>query len=291
LFGVFVCDLPRLNLWLTASVCSDDSLGIDKGRIDTSNTISAFGSPYATFAGAAGLYFLRLGTHNEHLAETGRLGAEAVADASLVVEGFKLATNRERPNEGIGQTGAPDRDKRMGSFDHPTDVQFVHRTTLRVFVTATLYGIAIALVYFAYPALIAIIFSFFLAYLLEPIMKFSDRRLWHSRLGSIALSYLVLVVVITGFVFLLGGTIGRELSTATQMVPAYWNEIKSGAVPPALAKQTGLKRNLQGKATQDHNRYEVGFDTAAEGRSRFWCRNGVRVWRSESRFHRSRSAS
>jgi hypothetical protein len=81
------------------------NLGIDKSRIDTSNTISAFGSPYATFGGAAGLYFLGLGTHNEHLAETGRLGAEAVADASIVVEALKLATNRERPNEGNGQGG------------------------------------------------------------------------------------------------------------------------------------------------------------------------------------------
>jgi membrane-associated phospholipid phosphatase len=35
--------------------------------------------------------------------ETGRLGAEAVIDASLVVEGLKLGTNRERPNEGKGQ--------------------------------------------------------------------------------------------------------------------------------------------------------------------------------------------
>src|SRR5258708_17635727 len=81
------------------------NLGINKSRIDTSNTISAFGSPYATFGGAAGLYFLGLGTHNEHLAETGRLGAEAVADASILVEGLKLATNRERPNEGNGQGG------------------------------------------------------------------------------------------------------------------------------------------------------------------------------------------
>lgn len=81
------------------------NLGIDKSRIDTSNTISAFGSPYATFGGAAGLYFVGLGTHNEHLAETGRLGAEAVLDASLVVEALKLATNRERPNEGNGQGG------------------------------------------------------------------------------------------------------------------------------------------------------------------------------------------
>jgi membrane-associated phospholipid phosphatase len=84
---------------------AQQNLGVDKGRIDTSNTISAFGSPYATFGGAAGLYFLGLGTHNEHLSETGRLGAEAVADASLLVEGFKLATNRERPNEGNGEGG------------------------------------------------------------------------------------------------------------------------------------------------------------------------------------------
>src|SRR5258708_7790558 len=34
--------------------------------------------------------------------ETGVLGAEAVADASLVAGGLKLATNRERPNEGVG---------------------------------------------------------------------------------------------------------------------------------------------------------------------------------------------
>jgi len=84
---------------------AQQNLGVDKSRIDTSNTISAFGSPYATFGSAAGLYFLGLGTHNEHLAETGRLGAEAVADASLVVEALKLATNRERPNEGNGQGG------------------------------------------------------------------------------------------------------------------------------------------------------------------------------------------
>jgi hypothetical protein len=79
---------------------AQQELGIDKSRIDTSNTISTFGSPYATFAGASGLYFLGLATHNEHLSQTGRLGAEAIADGSLVVEAMKLATNRERPNEG-----------------------------------------------------------------------------------------------------------------------------------------------------------------------------------------------
>ncbi len=84
---------------------AQQNLGIDNSRIDASNIVSGFGSPYATLGGAAGLYFLGLRTHNEHLAETGRLGAEAVVDSLLVVEALKLATNRERPNEGNGQGG------------------------------------------------------------------------------------------------------------------------------------------------------------------------------------------
>jgi membrane-associated phospholipid phosphatase len=108
--------LPRDAFWLVPFTLGTgvalhydaqamQNLGIDESRIDTSNTISAFGSPYATFGGAAVLYFLGLGTHHEHLAETGRLGAEAVVDASLVVEALKVATNRERPNQGNGQGG------------------------------------------------------------------------------------------------------------------------------------------------------------------------------------------
>jgi membrane-associated phospholipid phosphatase len=107
---------PRDAFWLVPFVAgtgvalhydaqAQQNLGIDKSRIDASNIISGFGSPYATLGGAAGLYFLGLGTHNEHLAETGRLGAEAVIDSLLVVEALKLATNRERPNEGNGQGG------------------------------------------------------------------------------------------------------------------------------------------------------------------------------------------
>jgi membrane-associated phospholipid phosphatase len=107
---------PRDAIWLVPFAAgtgvalhydaqAQQNLGIDKSRIDTSNIISGFGSPYATLGGATGLYFLGLGTHNEHLAETGRLGAEAIVDSLLVVEALKLATNRERPNEGNGQGG------------------------------------------------------------------------------------------------------------------------------------------------------------------------------------------
>jgi membrane-associated phospholipid phosphatase len=108
--------VPRDAIWLVPFAAgtgvalhydaqAQQNLGIDKSRIDASNIVSGFGSPYATLGGSAGLYFLGLGTHNEHLAETGRLGAEAIVDSLLVVEALKLATNRERPNEGNGQGG------------------------------------------------------------------------------------------------------------------------------------------------------------------------------------------
>lgn len=78
------------------------NLGVDQTRIDASNAFSnaAF---YGSLASDAGMYIFGVTTHNDHLAETGRLGAEAVADASIMVEGLKLITNRQRPSEGNGQ--------------------------------------------------------------------------------------------------------------------------------------------------------------------------------------------
>src|SRR5260370_15516525 len=50
---------------------SQQNLGIDKSRIDTSNIVSGFGSPYATLGGAAGLYFLGLGLTTSTLPKQG----------------------------------------------------------------------------------------------------------------------------------------------------------------------------------------------------------------------------
>jgi predicted PurR-regulated permease PerM len=123
-------------------------------------------------------------------------------------------------------------------------MQFVHRTTLRVLVTATLYGIAVMLIYFAYPALVAIVFSLFLAYVLGPIVKFFETRVWHSRMGAIGLAYVALAAVVTGFVLLLGAKTGDEISSLNSKGPAYWAEIKGGRIPAELAKQAGPVRKL-----------------------------------------------
>lgn len=75
-------------------------LGTDKNRIDTSHNIARFGSPEVTAGAGVGMYAIGLLTHRDKLNETGRLSAEAVLDASIVAQGLKFATNRDRPNEG-----------------------------------------------------------------------------------------------------------------------------------------------------------------------------------------------
>jgi membrane-associated phospholipid phosphatase len=83
---------------------AQQQLGINKTRIDASNAISDVGL-FGSIGGAGGLYLLGAATHNDHLAGTGRLGVEAIINSLLLVEALKLATNRERPDEGNGQGG------------------------------------------------------------------------------------------------------------------------------------------------------------------------------------------
>ena len=75
---------------------AEQALGNHPLLTQRSQQIARFGSPYITASAGAGLYLLGLGVHNQHLAETGRLSAEAVMDASLLVGALKLATDRQR---------------------------------------------------------------------------------------------------------------------------------------------------------------------------------------------------
>ncbi|HEV8384686.1 MAG TPA: phosphatase PAP2 family protein, partial [Candidatus Acidoferrales bacterium] len=61
------------------------------------------GAPYTLLGASGATYLIARATHNDRLKETGALGAEAIADSILVVTALKLATNRERPNQGNGE--------------------------------------------------------------------------------------------------------------------------------------------------------------------------------------------
>ncbi len=77
--------------------------GIDRNRTKNANRVADFGSFFATGAEGAGIYFIGLAQKNPKLAETGRLGAEAVIDSGTVTLVTKLVTNRQRPRQGNGR--------------------------------------------------------------------------------------------------------------------------------------------------------------------------------------------
>lgn len=82
---------------------ASQTAGVDQHRTDTANSISSFGSFYATGAESAGVYFLGLTSRSPKLAETGRLSAEAILASGTVVMATKMVSNRQRPLQGNGQ--------------------------------------------------------------------------------------------------------------------------------------------------------------------------------------------
>ncbi len=82
----FVYDVRAMN-----------ALGPSTTRVRVSNDFTHLGAGY-TLVGAAGLtYLIGKLDHGEGAREAGMLALEGIADASLVVEALKLATNRQRP--------------------------------------------------------------------------------------------------------------------------------------------------------------------------------------------------
>src|SRR5882762_6911611 len=72
--------LPFAGATATAFAYDQDALRqvgtANKSLVNRSETVSEFGSPYATFGEAGALYLLGALKHDEHLRETGILGAE-----------------------------------------------------------------------------------------------------------------------------------------------------------------------------------------------------------------------
>ncbi len=92
-----------VGLGIAYDADAQQALSVNASRQSTANTISNFGSFYAAGAEGAGFYFAGLAIKNPKLAETGRLGAEAVIDSGTVTLLIKLTTNRHRPLQGNGQ--------------------------------------------------------------------------------------------------------------------------------------------------------------------------------------------
>ncbi len=72
-------------------------LGVNPTREDQFAKVSSYGGLYAPFAAAAVGYAAGSVRHDDYLQETAVLSAEAMADAGILDEGLKYATDREYP--------------------------------------------------------------------------------------------------------------------------------------------------------------------------------------------------
>lgn len=82
-----------------------EAAGVSADRTKYFNKVANYGS-FATAAGeGVGIYFIGLANNSPKLAETGRLGTEAVIDSSTVTLAIKLIANRQRPRQGSAQGG------------------------------------------------------------------------------------------------------------------------------------------------------------------------------------------
>jgi membrane-associated phospholipid phosphatase len=82
---------------------AQNAIGPNPSYKDTATSISNIGSFFATGGEGAAIYFVGLAKHNPKLAETGRLGSEAVLGSGTVVLVGKLLSNRQRPYQGDGK--------------------------------------------------------------------------------------------------------------------------------------------------------------------------------------------
>ena len=78
------------------------SLGSHPGREDTFAKISDAGAIYLPIASIAGGYGYGFYRKDDYLRQSSILTTEAIADALILNEGLKYATDRQRPNQGDG---------------------------------------------------------------------------------------------------------------------------------------------------------------------------------------------
>jgi predicted PurR-regulated permease PerM len=117
--------------------------------------------------------------------------------------------------------------------------------TARVLVTTLFFALGLGFLFIARRTLIAFLFAIFFAYLVDPAVSHIQK--WtRSRERSIALIYLLLVILVGTLFFFVGPRTVREARRLGESWPTLLDRVSSGG----LAHDIGKERGWNGETTQ-----------------------------------------
>jgi predicted PurR-regulated permease PerM len=129
-------------------------------------------------------------------------------------------------------------------------VKLLDGRTLRVLVTTVLFIGALAIVFVGRRMFLALLFSIFFAYLLEPAVERVQRWLRRTRLQAIGLVYVVGILAIGAAVVIGWPTLQQESEYAATALPALTEKVGSGNIAWEVGQQHGWSAQTRAEISQ-----------------------------------------
>ncbi len=116
--------------------------------------------------------------------------------------------------------------------------------TAKVLLTVLLFVLVLGFLYVAHYTLISFLFAIFFAYLVDPAVS-SLQKWTHSRGASIAIIYVLLLVLLATFFFFVGPRIGRQAQRLSESFPDVLKDVSSGQIALTIGNQHGWSESTK----------------------------------------------
>ena len=118
-------------------------------------------------------------------------------------------------------------------------MQLIDRKTLSVLSTTLIVAAVLWLLWAARLPVLTFLFAMFFAYLLEPAVRWVERRVGGSRGRAILIIYLALVAVIAGAIAVAAPRVARDAPALAKTLPAIADQISSGDIAFQIGRSQG----------------------------------------------------
>jgi predicted PurR-regulated permease PerM len=118
-------------------------------------------------------------------------------------------------------------------------VPFIDRKTLSVLSTTLAVAAVLWLLWAARLPVLAFLFAMFFAYLLEPAVRWAEKRVGGSRARAILVIYLALIAAIAGAIAIAAPRIARDAPALAKTLPAIADQVSSGDIAFQIGRSQG----------------------------------------------------